>query len=99
MLSGGSADDRTQAIYAGVRSVENFCIATIKYSYEQAKLFLQDAAGKARPKLVTLGAATIIVLALQVISNFMPVIRNASELNWIVENLPNIEKISKILRK
>ena len=83
-------------VYEGV---ENFCIATIKYSYEQAKRFVQDSASKARPKLVTIGAATIIVLALQVISNFMPVIKNASELNWIIENLPHIEKISKSLSK
>jgi hypothetical protein len=98
MLS-GSADDRTQAMYAGVRGVENFCIAAIKYSYEQAKQFAQDTASKARPALVTIGAGVLIMLTLQVISNFMPVIKNASELNWILENLPKIEKIGKILSK
>jgi hypothetical protein len=40
MLS-GNTEDRTQAMYAGVRSIENFCIAAIKYSYEQAKRLVE----------------------------------------------------------
>jgi hypothetical protein len=95
----GSADDRGQAIYASVRGVENFCIAAIKYSYQQAKQLAQDAASKARPTLVRIGAGVIIMVTLQVISNFMPVIKSASELNWILENLSKIEKIGKILNK
>lgn len=95
----GTAEQRTHAIYASVRSVENFCIATVKYSYEQAKRFMQDVGGMARPVLIAIGSAAIIGLALDVIMQFMPVIRIASELNWIVENLPNIEKIGRILKR
>jgi hypothetical protein len=95
----GTSDDRKQAIYAAVRSVENLCIAAIAYSYEQAKHLIQDSASKARPVLVGIGAAAIIVIALNVISDFMPVIKNAAELNWILENLPKIEKIGRILSK
>lgn len=95
----GTAEDRKQAIYAGVRGVENLCITAITYSYDQAKRLIQDSAKKARPALVGLGAAAIIIIALNVISDFMPVIRNAPELNWILENLPKIEKIGKILTK
>lgn len=95
----GSSEDRKQAIYAGVRGVENVCIAAINYCYEQAKRLVQDAGTKARPALVTLGAGAIIMITLTVISDFMPVIKNAAELNWILENLPKIEKIGKILTK
>jgi hypothetical protein len=94
----GTGEDRKQAIYAGVRSVENFCISAIRYSYDQAVRLLQDSGTRARPKLVGIGAATIIAVAMGVIANFMPIIVNASELNWILENLHNIEKIGKILR-
>jgi hypothetical protein len=86
------------AIYAGVRGVENICISAIKYAYEQAILVLQDAGSKARPTLVKIGAVAIIAVALAVISNSMPIIKSASELNWILENLPQIEKISRILK-
>ncbi|MGY3651624.1 hypothetical protein ACVWW2_006915 [Bradyrhizobium sp. LM4.3] len=94
-----SPEDRKQAIYAGVRGVENVCIAAIAYAYEQAKRLTQDSASKARPALVRLGAGAIIMIALSVISNFMPVIKNAAELSWILDNLPKIEKIGKILNK
>jgi hypothetical protein len=95
----GTSEDRIQAVYAGVRAVENFCIAAIRYSYEQAKRLVQDAASKSRPAIVNIGAAAIILITLDVISNFMPVIKNASELSWILENLPKIERIGKILNK
>jgi hypothetical protein len=81
-----------------VRSVENFCIATIRYSYDQALRFLQDAGSSARPKLVKMGAAAILLIAVGVIADFMPVIVSASDLNWILENMHNIEKIGRILK-
>lgn len=95
----GTSEDRKQAIYAGVRGVENVCIAAITFAYEEAKRLTHDSASKARPTLVRLGAGAIIMIALSVISNFMPVIKNAAELNWILDNLPKIEKIGKILNK
>lgn len=94
----GAREDRINAIYAGVRGLENICISTIKYAYEQAILFLQDAGSKARPTLVRLGAVAMIRVALAVISNSMPLIKNATELNWILENLPRIEKLKHILK-
>jgi hypothetical protein len=94
----GSSEDRVNAIYAGVRGIENICIATIKYAYEQAILLLQESGQKARPTVIRIGAVAIVSLTLAMISNFMPVIKNASELAWIVENLPHIEKINRILK-
>jgi hypothetical protein len=94
----GSTEDRTNAIYAGVRGVENICIVSIKFAYNEALRLLQDAGIKARPALVRIGAAVIVGLALTVISNFLPVIKNASELNWILENLPRIENLQRILK-
>jgi hypothetical protein len=93
----GSDEDRMNAVYAGVRSVENICISAIKYSSDQAKQLLQAAGTKARPALVTMGAAAIIILALQVIASFMPVIQNAPELGWILENLSHIKNIARVL--
>jgi hypothetical protein len=60
---------------------------------------LQDSGAKARPALVRIGAALIIGVAINVISNFLPVIKNAPELNWILENLSKIEKIKNTLDK
>lgn len=93
-----NSKDRTEAIYAGVRGVENFCIVAIRYAYEQAVDLLKDAGRKARPGLVKIGAGMIILVALGVISHFMPVIKSAPELNWILENLSNFEKIGRILK-
>ena len=98
ILLKGTREDRINAVYAGVRGVENICISTVKYAYDQAIQLLKDSGNKARPTLVRLGAAAIIGIALTVISTFMPVIKNASELNWIIENLPRIEKIAHILK-
>jgi hypothetical protein len=95
----GTAEDRKQAIYAAVTGVENVCIAAITYAFDQAMKLVQDAATAARPKLVKIGSAVIIVVALSIITNFMPVIKNASELSWILENLPKIEKLSRFLNK
>jgi hypothetical protein len=94
----GDSEDRVSAIFAGVRGVENICISAIRYAYDEAIHLVQDAGKKARPTLVRIGALAIIGVALAVISNFMPVIKSASELNWILENLPRIERISKILK-
>jgi len=97
-LMKGTREDRINAIYAGVRGVENICVSMIKYAYDQAVQLLKDSGNKARPMLVRIGAVTIIGIALTVIATFMPVIKNASELNWIIENLPRIEKIGHILK-
>jgi hypothetical protein len=95
----GNLEDRIQGTYASVRAIENFCIAAIRYSYDEAKRLVQDAASKARPAIVNIGAAAIIIITLNVITSFMPVIKHASELSWILENLPKIERIGKILAK
>ncbi|TKT72171.1 hypothetical protein YH63_012485 [Afipia massiliensis] len=94
----GTSEERVNAIYAGVRGVENICIATIKYAYDEAVRFVQDAGKKARPALVKIGSVVIIGVALTVIYNFMPVIKGAPELRWILENLQTIEKISRLLK-
>jgi hypothetical protein len=98
MMLKGTQEDRKNAIYAGVRGLENICISALKYSYEQALLLIQDAGRKARPTLVRVGAVTIVALALALISNSMPLIRTAPELGWILENLPRIEKLGRVLR-
>ena len=95
----GDRADRTNAIYAAVRGIENICISAIRYSYEQAASLVQDAGRTARPTLVKVGAFAIVGVVLALISSSMPVIKNAAELNWILENLPKIERIGQILRK
>jgi hypothetical protein len=97
-LLNGPKEDRVNAIYGGIRGVENICVATVKFAYDQAILLLQDAGKKARPTLVRLGAIAIIGVALMIISDFMPVIKSAPELNWIIENLSNIKRIDSILK-
>ena len=93
----GSKNDRLNASYAGVRSIENICISAISYSHEQAKQLLIDSISKSRKPLATIGAGLIIVVAIEIISNFMPIIKSAPELSWILENLAKITKLSKIL--
>ncbi|MFT3939195.1 hypothetical protein [Rhodopseudomonas sp.] len=97
-LLDSTSDDRINAIYAGIRGVENICIAAIRHAYDQAILLLQDSGKAARPTIVRIGAAAIIGVALKVIATFMPVILSASELNWILENLSRIEKLGHILK-
>ncbi len=94
----GDANDRRNAMYASIRGFENICIAASKYAYEQAVAYLQDAGAKARPTLVKIGAALIVALSLSIVADFMPVITKAPELHWILENLPQLEKISRILK-
>jgi hypothetical protein len=95
----GTREDRANAIYAGVRGFENICIVAVRYAYDQAVAFVRDAGSTARPTLVKIAAGTIILVALSMIADFLPVIRSAPELNWILENLPRFEKIQRILNR
>jgi hypothetical protein len=97
-LLNGSAEDRANAVYAAVRGIENICIAATRYIYTEAVTFLQDTYKKARPSLVRIGAVAIVGVTLSVISSFMPVIKIAPELNWILDNLPSIERVGKLLK-
>jgi hypothetical protein len=97
-LLDGDVDDRRNAIYATVRGFENICIATIRFVYAEAVQFLKDSTNKARSTLVNVAAATIVVLTLALIADFMPVIKSAPELNWLLENLPRLEKISNLFK-
>jgi hypothetical protein len=91
-------EDRLNAIFAGIRGVENICIAGVRYAYAQAIELAKDASKSARPVLVKIGAGAIILLTWAIISDFLPVIKNVPELSWISENIKQIEKIKDILR-
>lgn len=95
----GDKTDRTNAIYAAVRGFENVCIAAVRFAYDQTVELLKDAGKKARPTLVALAAVGIVAVTLKIVADFLPVIRNAPELNWILENLSRIEKIGEILKR
>ena len=94
----GDSVDRQNALFAGIRGFENICIVASKYAYEQALAYVRDAGNKARPTLVKIGAAVIIVLGLSLVADFMPVITKAPELHWILENLPQLERINQLLK-
>jgi hypothetical protein len=94
----GDKEDRAGAIYAGVKGFENICIVAVRYAYSEAIALLRDSAKKARPALVKMGAATIILVTLAIIADFLPIIKNAPDLNWILENIERIEKLQEILK-
>jgi hypothetical protein len=94
----GEKEDRVNAVYAGIRGFENVCIVAVRYAFEEATKFLRDVGTRARPSLVTIGAGAIIYITVSIISDFLPVIKSAPELSWILENMPRIEKINQILK-
>jgi lysyl-tRNA synthetase, class I len=91
-------ETRAGAIYAAIRGFENVCIVAVKFAFDQVLSLLKETGGKLRDYTAKTVAATIIVLTLGMIGSFMPVIRAAPELNWILENLPKIEKLKDLLK-
>jgi hypothetical protein len=59
---------------------------------------LKETGEKVRNYTARTIAAAIIVLTMGMIGSFMPVIRAAPELNWILENLPKIEKLKELIK-
>jgi hypothetical protein len=91
-------DVRAGAIYAAVRGFENICIVAVKFAFDQVIALLKETGEKLRNYTAKTIAAAIIVLTMGMIGSFMPVIRAAPELNWILENLPKIEKLKDLIK-
>jgi hypothetical protein len=91
-------ETRTGAIYAAVRGFENICIVAVKFAFEQVVALLRETAEKVRSYSAKILAAAIVTLAIGIIGSFMPVIKAAPELNWVLENLPKIEKIKELIK-
>jgi hypothetical protein len=96
-LSDGT-EIRSGAIYAAVRGFENICIVAVKFAFDQVIALLKETGEKLRNYAATTIAAAIIVLTIGMIGSFMPVIRAAPELNWILDNLPKIEKLRDLIK-
>jgi hypothetical protein len=98
----GSLDEdgetRAGAIYAAVRGFENVCIVTVKFAFDQVVALLKETTDKTRSYSAKILAVAIVTLAIGIISSFMPVIKVAPELNWVLENLPKIEKIRELIK-
>ena len=89
---------REGAIYAAVRGFENICIVAVKFAFDQVIALLKETGEKLRRYAATTIAAAIVVLTMGMIGSFMPVIKAAPELNWILENLPKIEKLRDLIK-
>ena len=89
---------RAGAIYAAVRGFENVCIVAVKFAFDQVLTLLKETGEKVRSYAAKTIAAAIIVLTVGMVGSFMPVIRAAPELNWILENLPKIEKLRELIK-
>ena len=101
LIEGSLADGseiRSGAIYAAVRGFENVCIVAVKFAFDQMLALLKETGEKLRNYAAKTIAAAIIVLTMGMIGSFMPVIRAAPELNWILENLPKIEKLKELIK-
>jgi hypothetical protein len=92
------SETRGGAIYAAVRGFENVCVVTVKFAFDQVVALLKETAEKVRSYSAKILAVTIVTLAIGIIGSFMPVIKVAPELNWILENLPKIEKIKELIK-
>jgi hypothetical protein len=101
LIEGSLRDDgeiRAGAIYAAVRGFENVCIVAVKFVFDQVLALLKETGERLRSYTARTIAATMIVLTAGMIASFMPVIKAAPELNWILENLPKIEKLKELIK-
>jgi hypothetical protein len=101
LIEGSLSEDseiRSGAIYAAVRGFENVCIVAVKFAFDQVIALLKETTEKVRNYSAKILAVTIVTLAIGMITSFMPVIKAAPELNWVLENLPKIEKIRELIK-